>query len=103
MAGRFFDFIHPDDVEPTLAAVAELLPDPVVGFINRYRCKDRSYRWLEWRSAPVGDRIYAAAHDITEARRREEELRKSENRYRVLAETFAGPDSSSPRTIESTT
>ncbi len=87
LAGRFLDFIHPDDVAATLAAVAELSEQkPVVGFVNRYRCQDGAYRWLEWRSAPAGDLIYAAARDITEHRQAEAELRESEENYRTLFE-----------------
>jgi signal transduction histidine kinase len=37
----------------------------VLSFQNRYRCKDGTYRWLEWTSAPVGNLIYSAARDIT--------------------------------------
>ena len=38
----------------------------VANFVNRYRCRNGSYRWLEWRSHPSGECIYAAARDITE-------------------------------------
>jgi signal transduction histidine kinase len=38
----------------------------VTGFTNRYLRKDGSYRWIEWRSQPVGSVVYAAARDITE-------------------------------------
>lgn len=51
-AGRFFDFIHPDDMEITQDAVARLMDNKtVMDFSNRYRCRDGSYRWIEWRSA----------------------------------------------------
>jgi signal transduction histidine kinase/ActR/RegA family two-component response regulator len=53
----------------TLGSVVEVETrgpsDPVVGFINRYRHKDGSYRTLEWRARRVGDRIYAVARDAT--------------------------------------
>ena len=87
MTGTFMDFVHPDDVKSTLEAVARLASgSEVVGFINRYRCRDGSYRWLEWRSAPAGKMIYAAASDITERRQAEESLRASEEKYRLLTE-----------------
>lgn len=77
MACRFLDFVHPDDVEPTLGAIATLSEqNPVINFVNRYRCKDGSYRWIEWRSAPAGNLIYAAARDITEHIEAERTLRE---------------------------
>lgn len=63
----FFDFVHPDDIQPTIDAVKQIsAQNPITNFTNRYRCKDGSYRWLSWVSAPQGDIIYAAAHDVTE-------------------------------------
>jgi PAS domain S-box-containing protein len=77
MASRFLDFVHPDDVEATLGAIATLSEqNPVINFVNRYRCKDGSYRWIEWRSAPTGNLIYAAARDITEHIEAESTLRR---------------------------
>jgi len=72
----FIEFVHPDDKEATLAAISRLeTQDPILNFENRYRCKDGTYRWIEWRSMPSGDLIYAAARDITERREMEEQLR----------------------------
>jgi PAS domain S-box-containing protein len=73
---RFFDFIHHDDLDATIQAVSRLAQSKdVLNFVNRYRCKNGSYRWIEWRSTPVGPLIYAAARDITERKKAEEELR----------------------------
>ncbi len=73
----FLDFVHPDDVESTLEAVSSLASQKeVIQFLNRYRCKDGTYRWIEWSSAPSGDTIYAAARDITDRKHAEEELKK---------------------------
>ena len=82
MANRFFDFVHPDDLAGTQAAIAKLASQRELDhFENRYRCKDGSYRLLEWTAAPTGELIYAAARDMTErleveteARQRREEL-----------------------------
>jgi PAS domain S-box-containing protein len=59
-------FIHPDDIEQT-ATEANLisLGLPCDNFRNRYRCKDGTYRWLEWHGVSAGDVIYACARDIT--------------------------------------
>lgn len=69
----FLSLVHPDDLEPTLNTMNELAEQKsVFNFTNRYRHKNGSYRWLEWRSYPSGQLIYAAARDITE--RKEFEL-----------------------------
>ncbi len=75
-ASPFMDFVHPEDLERTRDAMASLLDKkPVVDFVNRFRCKDGSYRWIEWRAYPANDFIYSAARDITERKRAEEERR----------------------------
>jgi len=72
----FLDLVHPDDLDATLAAVAKLSgQESIMNFVNRYRCKDGSYRWIEWRSVPSGNTIYAAARDITEHKKMEDQLR----------------------------
>lgn len=84
---RFLDLVHPEDQVDTLAAVDDLeAQKSVLNFVNRYRCKDGSYRWLEWRSYPIGNLIYAAARDITERKRSEQALRESEAKFRSIVE-----------------
>jgi PAS domain S-box-containing protein len=74
---KFLDFVHPDDLEKTLAAMATLdSQKEVLNFVNRYRCIDGSYRFIEWRSKPHGQIIYAAARDITESQNAEREIRR---------------------------
>ena len=74
MEGRsFMDFIHPKDRLETRAAIQDMENGKsILNFVNRYRCKNGSYRWLEWRSVPVGGLIYAAARDITDRKRSED-------------------------------
>ncbi|MDA8101286.1 MAG: PAS domain S-box protein [Nitrospiraceae bacterium] len=79
MAGKILDFVHPDDRAATLDAIATLAAQrQVINFVNRYRHRDGTYRWIEWRSAPSGTLIYAAARDITERRQIETALRENE-------------------------
>lgn len=69
LSRRFLDFVHPEDVEATQMALQSLASrQTVINFVNRYRCKDGTYRFLEWRSIPdaSGQRLYAAARDISE-------------------------------------
>jgi PAS domain S-box-containing protein len=71
----FLNLVHSDDLAATQEAMACLADQkPVRGFVNRYRCKDGSYRWIEWNSASVGQIVYAAAHDITQRKEAEDAL-----------------------------
>jgi signal transduction histidine kinase/CheY-like chemotaxis protein/HPt (histidine-containing phosphotransfer) domain-containing protein len=77
----FLDFVHPGDLESTLAALTTLSKqEEVRSFENRYRCRDGSYRWIEWRSKPLGTRVYAVARDVTSRKQTEEKLRTT-NRH----------------------
>lgn len=71
----FLEFVHPDDLQNTVETISTLGNQiSILNFTNRYRCKDGTYRWIEWRSAPQGEYIYAAARDITERKLVEQEL-----------------------------
>jgi PAS domain S-box-containing protein len=90
LARPLLDFVHPDDRERTLTELNKLRNGlPTIDFENRYRCRDGSYRWLSWRAMPSagGERIYAAADDVTRRKQVEEALRESEQRYRQLVES----------------
>jgi PAS domain S-box-containing protein len=77
MAKRFLDFVHPDDLDRTQQAISTLeSQQKVIHFENRYRCKDGTYRWLEWTSAPAGNLIYSVARDVTERLYEEAEVQK---------------------------
>jgi len=74
---KFLDLVHPDDLPATLEALATLGSNKDVNnFVNRYRHKDGSYRYIEWQSQPQGDLYYAAARDITERKKAEAALRE---------------------------
>ena len=84
---RFLDLVHPDDFAATIDKIALLdKGQEVLSFTNRYRHKDGSYRWIEWRSLPSGKLIYAAARDITERRLAEDRLRESEDMFKYVFE-----------------
>jgi PAS domain S-box-containing protein len=69
---QFLEFVHPDDLQPTLDAMTLLSgQNPILDFTNRYRTRNGDYRFIEWHSVPVGDKIYAAARDITKRKRNE--------------------------------
>ncbi|MFW5714915.1 MAG: PAS domain S-box protein [bacterium] len=88
LEGRsFLDFVHAEDVASTLQAVSKLSRQELIqNFENRYKCKDGTYRWIEWRSRSQGDMIYAVARDVTDRKKAEAELRESEEKFRTLME-----------------
>jgi PAS domain S-box-containing protein len=74
----FMSFVHPDDREATTAEYESVLGGgEALGFENRWRCRDGSYRWLQWVSTTDRDvgLIYAVARDVTDAKQSETELR----------------------------
>jgi len=75
MARRATDLMHPDDVAMTTAIGQQVQGETseVVEFENRYRCKDGSYRWLEWNARLEGSTWYAVARDITDRRTLEQQ------------------------------
>ena len=77
-ARPFTDFVHPDDLVSTQAESAAQLADgrETLLFENRYRCRDGSYRWLNWNAIPVPQDglIYAVARDTT-SRRQDDDAR----------------------------
>jgi PAS domain S-box-containing protein len=90
LASPFLDFVHPDDRAATLDAVSTLTAGSLlINFENRYRARDGSYRWLEWKAAPSVDQgvIYAAARDVTDRKRADEALKEStENLTQLVRE-----------------
>ena len=67
---RLFDFVHPDDREESLGAMSELIAGKkVLQFTNRYRHRNGTYRWIEWRLFSAGNLIYASARDVTERKK----------------------------------
>lgn len=67
----FTDFLHPDDKELSAKEMIKLSNgDPMVGFENRYFCKDGSMKWFRWNAnldPETGD-LYAVARDITDTK-----------------------------------
>ena len=85
---KFLDLVHPDDLAATVKAMEDLRTGKgIVNFINRFRCKDGIYRWIEWRSFPYGEKlIYAAARDITDRKQVEQALQLANKKLNLMAE-----------------
>jgi PAS domain S-box-containing protein len=98
MSRPSLEFVHPEDREATLLGRGRLKAGlPLGHLINRYRCKDGTYCWFEWRSVAEVERglVYAAARDITEqklAQQRLSEAKEIEERLQrqlILSDRMA--------------
>ena len=78
LGSPWIDFVHPDDIQPTLDAGENLTEGrEVISFENRYRCKDGTLRWLSWNSRPLPEQglMYGVVRDVTAAKEVEAALR----------------------------
>lgn len=81
---RFTEFIHAADVDTTESVAHSLFRGSRVNrYVNRYRHRNGSYRWLEWSAVRLTGRPVAlgVARDITDRRKVEEKMM----RYHLLA------------------
>lgn len=86
--GSLRDFIHPDDLVNTKVAEKSIQESGhLVGFENRLRCKDGSYKWMFWSATTdnTNQMLYASAIDISERKKSEEELLRSKQNLEALA------------------
>ena len=68
LARPYIEFVHPDDRATSRAEAAKLAKGATsLHFCNRLACRDGSYRWLEWNTAPdeEGEQLFCAARDVT--------------------------------------
>ncbi|HKY54545.1 MAG TPA: PAS domain S-box protein [Anaerolineales bacterium] len=94
--GGWVSIVHPDDFEKDADAMQKLLNREQVVTENRIIHKDGSVRWVRSYAHPVWDNkqnrlveIYGAVQDITEQKRIEQELRLSEERYRLVSSVIS--------------
>jgi two-component system, cell cycle sensor histidine kinase and response regulator CckA len=85
------DLLHPDDYESAAGSIANILGDRKTPRIDvRLRGSDGNYRLAEVAGHAVGFDgkrvIQTVVQDVADRRRAEEKLRRSEARYRLLAE-----------------
>lgn len=79
----FLEFVHPDDHTATRAEMEGFLDGGhTVLFENRYRCRDGSYKWLQWSATGLclRERIFVIARDITTSRCLEKEILEASDR-----------------------
>ncbi|HUD95053.1 PAS domain S-box protein, partial [Sphingobium sp.] len=84
---RFEEFIHPDDLGPSTAALADaLIADDLTDYENRFQASDGSYHRIEWHTTLEGGLVYAYGRDVTERRIVEARLSQSEEQFRHLVQ-----------------
>jgi PAS domain S-box-containing protein len=68
VGGNFFDLLHPDDRERTVAEAAALMGEghQVPRFENRYRTRDGDYRDIDWTAVSDGRFIHALGRENTD-------------------------------------
>lgn len=85
MREPFSHFIHPDDLQPTRnEIIRQENGNSSINFMNRYRTRNGSYRWLEWNATAMVGRssLYAVARDVTEWKQAEQEREMLERKLR---------------------
>jgi len=73
----WLDIVVPEDQENSIAVGKKLLQgESIIGFENRCRCKNGTFKWLAWSSYPdvKQQQIFSAVRDITSHKQMEEKL-----------------------------
>ena len=79
----FIDLIHPEERDHIVQLMQKVIHAPQdaetrIDFECRARCKDGSFRWIEWIHKVAGEHIYIVGRDVTEIRQHEIELLRRE-------------------------
>ncbi|MEG4118070.1 PAS domain S-box protein [Microcoleus sp. N9_B4] len=91
MVGQLFiEFVHPDDREATLKEAESIAAgNNTVGFPNRWRCQNGSYKWIAWTVSPFCEEelMYGIGRDITAQKQAEAALQESQRFVERIANT----------------
>jgi PAS domain S-box-containing protein len=83
VGASIYDLLHPEDIGATVRTVnAQLEEQGVLSVRNRYRCKDGSYRTIDWRGVLQEGRVHSVGRDITVELQASEELQRAEEALR---------------------
>ena len=93
MGDRFLKFVHEDDRTETQNVMKGLSRgEPLRNFTNRYYTKNNGIKWMEWTSTPdmESSLIFTIGRDVTEFVKREQLLKKSEQKFHQLFNNIEG-------------
>ncbi|MBW3560339.1 MAG: PAS domain S-box protein [Proteobacteria bacterium] len=84
VGASFVDFVHPEDLEATMAEAAGLSAEgrTTMQFQNRYRRKDGGWVWLSWAVSSHSDLFHAVARDVTAEKQAAVELELAQEQLR---------------------
>jgi PAS domain S-box-containing protein len=75
--------VHPDDHPAIEAMMGRLLAgETVIGFEDRLRHADGSWRWISWTLVPEGDVFFAVGRDVTGEKQAAEDLERAQEALR---------------------
>jgi PAS domain S-box-containing protein len=87
------DYLHPDDIPATVEKFGEMLSSPGVPITAEYRVRHKDGRWRDFEaqamtlaSHSAEEGVVVNARDVTERRRVQEVLQRSEEHFRALIE-----------------
>ncbi len=86
----FIEFVHPDDREATLKEAESIAAgNNAVGFENRWRCRNESYKWVAWTVSPFCEEelMYGIGREITDRKLVQESLQHSNSILRSVIES----------------
>ncbi len=91
MVGKLFiEFVHPDDRETTLQEAESVAAgNPTIGFENRWRCQNESYKWVAWTVSSFCEEelMYGIGREITDRKLAQESLQHSNSILRSVIES----------------
>lgn len=84
----YLEFINPDDIQKTNEEGIKLAAgEPTLNFINRYKCKNGKYKWIEWNVIPIENSIYAIGRDTTERHKVAQEIEAAHKKFYQILES----------------
>ncbi|UZR98202.1 ATP-binding protein [Chondrinema litorale] len=83
----YINYVYPEDISSTKETIVEVKNGKnIFNFINRFRAKDGSFRYIEWHAKSKGELMFAAARDISESKQAVEDLKTTKDLLQQTSE-----------------